>query len=523
MSNSVEVKQKVSFLNRFLNAVEIIGNKLPHPIVLFGIFAIVVVVLSGLCSSMGFSESGYLVNRKTGGVELQTIKVISLLNGKGFAYMLTKMVTNFTGFAPLGTVLVAMLGVGVAESSGYISSLLKRTVEITPRRLITPVIVFLGVMSNIAGDAGYVVLIPIGALMFLAYGRHPLAGLAAAFAGVSGGFSANLLIGTLDPLLTGITNEAIKIIDPNYVIYPTCNWYFMAASTFLITIVGTLITDKLIEPRLGTYQRSESLSDIDVSTPLDDVQKRALKWGNLSFVAMVVGLILLALPQNSFLRNPSTGSLIDKAPLMDGIIPIVMAYFMIPAIVYGKMAGTFKSHRDVCKAMGKSMAMMSSYTALIVVSSQFIAYFKYTQMGTVLALKGAKLFASAGLHPIVIMVLFVFFSASANLLMGSASAKWTFLAPVFVPMFMLLGFSPELVQCAYRIGDSCTNVITPLMSQFVTIVVFTRRYDDKAGIGTLTSMMLPYSMSFLFTWTILLMIWMGMGWPIGPGARLMLH
>ena len=523
MSNPVEAKQKVSLLNRFLNAVEIIGNRLPHPIVLFAIFAIVIVFLSGICSSIGFSENGYLINRKTGGVELQTIKVISLLNGKGLAYMLTKMVTNFTGFAPLGTVLVAMLGVGVAESSGYINSLLKRTVEITPRKLITPVIVFLGVMSNIAGDAGYVVLIPIGALMFLAYGRHPLAGLAAAFAGVSGGFSANLLIGTLDPLLSGITNEAIKIIDPTYTIYPTCNWYFMAVSTFLITAVGTLITEKLIEPRLGAYHKSESLANIDVSTPLDDLQKRSLKWANLSFVVMVVGLVLVALPEHSFLRNPTTGSLIDNSPLMDGIIPIVMAYFMLPAIVYGKLACTFKTHRDVCAAMGKSMAMMSSYTALVFVSSQFIAYFKYTQIGTVLALKGAKLFSSAGLHPIVIMVLFVIFSASANLLMGSASAKWTFLAPVFVPMFMLLGFSPELVQCAYRIGDSCTNIITPLMSQFVTIVVFTRRYDDKAGIGTLTSMMLPYSITFLITWTILLMVWMAMGWPLGPGTRLMLH
>lgn len=514
--------EKVSLMNRFLNAVETVGNKLPHPIVLFGLFALAVVILSGICANIGFSESGYLVNRKTGGVELQTIKVISLLNPKGLAYMLTKMVTNFTGFAPLGTVLVAMLGVGVAESSGYINSLLKRTVEITPKNIITPVMIFLGVMSNIAGDAGYVVLIPIGALVFMAYGRHPLAGLAAAFAGVSGGFSANLLIGTLDPLLAGLTNEAVKIVDANYMVQPTCNWYFMVVSTFLITIVGTFITDKIIEPRLGTYHKSADLSDIDVATPLDTTQKKALKWANIVFVAMVVGIILLCLPQDSFLRNPKTGSLIDKAPLMDGIIPIIMLYFMTPAVVYGKIAKTFKTHRDVCAAMGKSMATMSGYIALVFVSAQFIAYFKYTQIGTVLALKGANFFASAGLHPILIMVIFVVFSACSNLLMGSASAKWTFLAPVFVPMFMLLGFSPELVQCAYRIGDSCTNLITPLMSQFATIVIFTRRYDDKAGIGTLTSMMLPYSIIFLITWTILLIVWMMMGWPLGPGAPLML-
>lgn len=514
--------KKPSLLNRFLNMVEKVGNQLPHPIVLFALFAVVIVVLSGIGASVGFSESGYLVNRKTGGVELQTIKVISLFNLKGIAYMLTTMVKNFTSFAPLGTVLVAMLGVGVAESSGYINALLKRTVEITPRKLITPVIVFLGVMSNIAGDAGYVVLIPIGALMFLAYGRHPLAGLAAAFAGVSGGFSANLLIGTLDPLLAGITTEAVKIINPNYVVQPTSNWYFMAVSTFLITILGTIITEKLIEPRLGVYHKSESLKDIDVATPLNGNEIKALKWANIVFVAMVIGMILILWPENSFLRNPKTHSLIDHSPFMDGIIPLIMFYFMIPSVVYGMLSQNFHSHRDVCAAMGKSMATMSSYIALVFVSSQFITYFKFTQMGTVLALKGANFFAASGLHSIAIMVIFVVFSACANLLMGSASAKWTFLAPVFVPMFMLLGFSPELVQCAYRIGDSCTNLITPLMSQFVTIVVFTRRYDENAGIGTLTSMMLPYSVGFLIAWTVLLIIWMAIGIPVGPGAPLML-
>ncbi len=522
MANVEKKSFSGGLLNRFLGAVERVGNKLPHPIVLFALFALAIIVLSGICAAIGFSESGYLVDRATGGVKLQTIKVVSLFNLKGIAYMLTKMVSNFTGFAPLGTVLVAMLGVGVAESSGYINSLLKRTVEITPRKLITPILVFLGVMSNIAADAGYVVLIPIGGLMFMAYGRHPLAGLAAAFAGVSGGFSANLLIGTLDPLLSGITNEAIKIVNPSYMVQPTCNWYFMVASTFLITIVGTVITEKLIEPRLGSYHKSEALSDIDVATPLDSKKIKALKWANLTFVGMVVAMILILIPENSFLRNPQTGSLINKAPFMDGIIPIIMFYFMMPAVVYGKVAGTFKSHRDVCAAMGKSMATMSSYIALVFVSAQFIAYFKYTQIGTVLALKGANFFASAGFHPIIIMVLFVIFSACANLLMGSASAKWTFLAPVFVPMFMLLGFSPELVQCAYRIGDSCTNLITPLMSQFATIVIFTRRYDENAGIGTLTSMMLPYSVSFLVVWTIMLIAWMFLDLPLGPGAYLML-
>ena len=522
MKEKASSEKKVSLFNRFLNMVERAGNRLPHPIALFALFAVAIVVISGILSAVGFSEVGNLVNSKTGTIEEQTIEVVSLFNLKGIAYILTKAVSNFTGFAPLGTVLVAMLGVGVAESSGWISALLRKTVQITPRQMITPVVVFLGVMSNVAGDAGYVVLIPIGALMFMAYGRHPLAGLAAAFAGVSGGFSANLLIGTLDPLLAGITNEAVKIIDPSYAIQPTSNWYFMCASTFLITIVGTLITDKLVEPRLGTYHRTADVIDFGDNT-LTSTESKALKRANLVLLVMVAGMVAILIPQNSFMRNAETGSLVNKSPFMDGIITLVMLYFFVPAVIYGRNSGLFKSHRDVCNAMGKSMAMMSSYVALVFVSSQFINYFKYTQIGTVIALKGANFFKTAGIGPIPLMILFVLFSAFANLFMGSASAKWTFLAPVFVPMFMLLGFSPELTQVAYRIGDSCTNLITPLMSQFATIVIFTRRYDENAGIGTLVSMMLPYTIGFLITWSVMLVIWMTFGIPVGPGAPLMLR
>lgn len=521
MKQEVTTTRKPSLFNRFLNTVERAGNKLPHPIALFALFAVAIVVISGILSAIGFSAVGTLVNSSTGQLEEQTIEVVSLFNLNGIAYMLTKAVSNFTGFAPLGTVLVAMMGVGVAETSGWIAALLKKTVQITPAFLITPVVVFLGVMSNIAGDAGYVVLIPIGALMFMAYNRHPLAGLVAAFAGVSGGFSANLLIGTLDPLLAGITNEAVKIIDPSYSVQPIGNWFFMCASTFLITIVGTFITDKIVEPRLGTYHRTTDIVDFGDNT-LSSTESKALKRANMVLLAMTAIIVISLIPQNSFLRNPTTGSLINESPFIQGIIPLVMLFFFVPASVYGKTSGLFKSHRDICNAMGKSMAAMSSYIALVFVSSQFINYFKYTQIGTVIALKGAAFFATSGIGPIPLMVLFVLFSALANLFMGSASAKWTFLAPVFVPMFMLLGFSPELVQVAYRIGDSCTNLITPLMSQFATIVIFTRRYDENAGIGTLISLMLPYTLLFLLSWSIMLIVWMVLGLPVGPGAALML-
>lgn len=459
-------------------------------------------------------------------METQTITAISLMNKKGIVYMLTSAVKNFTGFAPLGTVLVAMLGVGVAESSGYISATLRHTVKITPKQIITPVVVFLGVMSNIASDAGYVVLIPIGALMFMAYGRHPLAGLAAAFAGVSGGFSANLVIGTTDPLLSGITNEAVKLIDPNYIVHPTANWYFMFVSTFLITIVGTFVTNKIVEPRLGKWSPSMLSDDEDISAAstqdLTACERKALKAANYTLLFMLLAIIVLAIPESSFLRNPKTGSLIAGAPLMDGIIFLIAIYFFIPGVVYGKVSGSFKGEKDIAQALGKSMASMGGYMALVFVAAQFIAYFGYTKLGTILAINGANFLKETGIGGIPLMLLFILFSAFINLFMGSASAKWTIMAPVFVPMFMLLGYSPELTQVAYRIGDSSTNIITPLMSYFAMIIVFAKRYDKDAGIGTLISTMLPYSMTFLVGWSILLVIWMLLGLPVGPGAPLMI-
>ncbi len=516
-------KEKRSLFDRFLNGVEAVGNRLPHPITLFALFALGIIIISAICAALGVSASGELVNRTNGTVEFQTITAVSLLNTDGIVYMLTNAVSNFTNFAPLGIVLVAMLGVGVAEGSGYISALLKRTVEITPAKIITPVVVFLGIMSNVASDAGYVVLIPVGALMFMAYGRHPLAGLAAAFAGVSGGFSANLIIGTLDPMLAGITNEAVKMVDPTYSIAPTANWFFMFVSTFLITIVGTFVTNKIVEPRLGKFVPGQGDDSVELhNSPLSQQEKKALLYANLTLLAFIGLIIALCIPSNSFLRNPATGSLINGSPLMDSIIVLIALAFLLPAVVYGIVSGNFKGEKDVCASMGKSMASMGSYIALAFVSSQFINYFNYTKLGTIIALAGASFFKEAGIGAIPLMLMFIVFSGFINLFMGSASAKWTILAPVFVPMFMLLGYSPELTQVAYRIGDSCTNLITPLMSYFAMIVVFAKKYDSKAGIGTLIATMLPYSLFFLLSWSVLLILWMLLGLPLGPGAAIML-
>ena len=512
--------KKVSAYNRWLNGIEAVGNKLPHPVALFAGLALIIVVLSAILSATGLSATGELISG--GELKEQTVTVVSLLTKDGLAYMLTNCVTNFTTYAPLGMVLVAMLGVGVAEQSGLINTLLKRTVTVTPAKLITPVVVFLGVMSNIASDAGYVILIPLGAMIFRAYGRHPLAGLAAAFAGVSGGFSANLLIGTLDPLLAGISQAAASIIDPGYEVAVMGNYWFMFASTFLITILGTIITDKIVEPRLGKYT-GEVHGEEDLSlTTITDLERKGLRRAGLAALAYIVVIAIACIPADSFMRN-ANGQIFGSpaSPFVNGIVTLITFLFMIPGAVYGKTVGTFTKDNGVCNAMSKAMSTMGSFLALAFVSSQFINYFNYTKLGTIIALAGASFFKSAEIGLIPLVIIFVLFSAFLNLFMGSASAKWNILAPVFVPMFMLLGYSPELCQLAYRIGDSSTNLITPLMTYFAVIIVFAQKYDKKAGIGTLTATMLPYSLTFLVCWTIFFVLWLTVGLPIGIDASVL--
>ncbi len=531
---------KPSLFARFLNGVERVGNRLPHPVTLFFLFALAVVLISALCAALGVSATGETIDPQTLQLTERTVRTVSLLSRDGIVYMLTSAVKNFTDFAPLGVVLVTMLGVGCAEGSGFLSAALKKMVAVTPRRLLTPSLVFLGVLSNIATDIGYVVLIPIGALIFLACGRHPLAGLAAAFAGVSGGYSANLLIGALDPLLAGISTEAAHLVDPDIAVLATDNWFFMIVSTFVIVAIGTLVTDKIVEPRLGAFGITDGRApgthgtvptagsavpggqdgQDDLSAALTKRQAKALKAAFATLLLLTAGLVAAAIPRTSLLRNPETGSLTTGAPLINGLIPLITLLFFIPSVVYGRIAGTYRNEKDVCGQLEKNMATMGSYIVLVFAAAQFISYFGYSNLGTILAIRGADFLQSAGVSGPVLMILFILLTALLNLVMGSASAKWTILAPVFVPMFLMLGYSPALTQVAYRIGDSCTNLISPLMSYFAMVVVFAKKYDQKAGIGTLISMMLPYSLFFLAAWSLLLVIWMLTGLPLGPGAGL---
>ena len=384
---------------------------------------------------------------------------------------------------------------------------MRKVVNATPKSLITYIVVLAGVMSNIASDAGYVILVPLGAMVFLSFGRHPIAGLAAAFAGVSGGFSANLLLSTTDPLLSGITTEAARILRPDYFVNPACNYYFMAGSTIVIMFIGTFITEKIIEPRLGEYK-----GDVKVETnDLTDIEKKGLRWAGITILIFCVIIAFLTIPENSILRVD--GKLKDWTS--HGLVPTLMMFFLFPGLVYGKVTGTIKNDKDAAKMMGSSLATMGGYLALAFAAAQFIAYFSYTHLGTYLAVRGADFLQAIGLTGLPLIILFVLVSAFINLFMGSASAKWAIMAPIFVPMLMRLGYSPEFTQLAYRIGDSSTNIITPLMTYFAMIVAFMQKYDKEAGMGTLISTMLPYSISFLIGWIIFMIIWFLIGLPIG--------
>ncbi len=497
---------KNSFLNRFLSAIERAGNILPHPATLFVILAFFVLILSAITAAMGIS----VVHPGT----KETVHAVSLLNVAGLHRILTSLVTNFTGFAPLGTVLVAMLGIAVAEGSGLISAVLRAVVLSAPRRLLTFVVVFAGVMSHMASDVGYVLVIPLGAMIFLAVGRHPLAGLAAAFAGVSGGFSANLLLGPTDPLLAGLTQEAARILDKAYVVTPAANYFFMATSAVMIAIAGTWITEKVVVPRFGEYRGDEKPEELK---ELSAAEKRGLKLALLMTVILIAVILLGLVPAGGFLRDPKTGGIL-QSPFLGGIVAVIFFAGALVGLAYGLGAGTIRSDSDVMKSMEKAMATMSLYLVLAFFAAQFVAFFNWTHLGVITAVKGAELLRASGIGGIPLIISFICITVLLDLVLGSASAKWAVMAPVFVPMFMLLGYSPELTQAGYRIGDSVANIITPLMSYFPLVVAFAQRYDKKAGIGTVMATMLPYSVTFFILWTLLLIAWYLLGLPLGPGA-----
>lgn len=531
---------KRNAFTRFLDGVEWLGNLLPHPVTLFAVLAFGIVLLSGLFGWMGMAVIDPRPAGAPGVADDGMIRAVSLMNGDGLRRIFTNLVDNFTSFAPLGVVLVAMIGVGVAEKSGLLSAAVRSMVLGAPKHLVTVAIVFAGIVSNTASEVGYVVLIPLAGAIFYALDRHPLAGMAAAFAGVSGGYSANLLIGTIDPLLAGITEEAAQLIDPTYQVVATDNWYFMVASTFLITLIGSLVSIFIVEPKLGAYDSSRADATILDKSMMDDVtktEKKALGWAGISLLGVLVVMAFTLLPRSGLtipwttmtvggeaipgwgvLRDPETQDPM-ASPFFDGFVVWILIFFMVTGYTYGRVAGTMKGDRDVIDAMSDALASLGLYIVLVFFAAQFVAFFGWTNLGAISAVAGANFLQETGITGPEVFIFFILMCAVINLSLGSASAQWAVTAPIFVPMLMLIGYAPEAIQAAYRIGDSSTNIITPMMSYFGLILAWATRYDKDLGVGTLIAMMLPYTIFFLLFWSSFFVLWtFGLDLPVGPGA-----
>jgi aminobenzoyl-glutamate transport protein len=511
-----------SLMQRFLDRLEYAGNKLPDPAMIFVWALVLTWAASALLAPVQFTEADprTVVRNAAGEITASApIKVKNMLSGENLTAFVSKMVRTFTDFPPLGVVLVALLGVAVAEHTGFINAGIKYLLRLTPRKLLTPVLVLVGILSHSAGDTGYVLVIPLGGMIFASAGRHPVAGIAAAFAGVSGGFSASFLPSTLDPLLQGFTQSAAQVIDPARTVNPLCNWYFMSASSLWIILAAWLITDRVIEPRLK-HLPVDGAGDAGTDLHnLSEAERRGFWAGMAAFVVLIVLLVWAAGPAGSPLRAKDGTLTSHGAPMMESIVPLIAIFFLLPGILHGWVAGTVKSHRDIVQGMAKAMGGMGYYLVMAFCAAQFTYVFRESNVGALIAIKGAATLKALQMPGPVTIIGIILLTTSVNLLIGSASAKWALLGPIFVPMLMQLGFSPELTQAAYRVGDSSTNIITPLLPYFPLIVVYCQRHAKTTGMGTLISTMLPYSITFLLTWTTFLLIWWGLGLPLGLQAR----
>ncbi|MFL0800104.1 MAG: AbgT family transporter [Agarilytica sp.] len=504
------MNHSASWVSRVLDKIEKHGNRLPDPAVIFVVSLVFVWLLSAVFSQLTFSA----LDPRTG----QAIEIVNLLTGDRLADFLSRMVTIFTGFMPLGVVLVAMLGVGVAEHSGFIGAVIKRLMDATPRRLLTPSIVLIAIVSHTATDVGYVLVIPLAGAIYYAAGRHPLAGVAAAFAGVSGGFSANFIPSAIDPLLQSFTQSAAQIIDPTIQVNPLNNWGFTSLSCLLIVAIGWYVTDKVIEPRLKNTEVNAEEDELPVIAELSAKESRAMRVAIVVLILGIGGLIGILLPDSSPFRDQQGALASYKAPIMRSIVPLIFLLFVVPGIVYGFMAGVYKRSNDVIHSMTKAMQGMGYYIVIAFFCALFIDAFSKSNLGALMAIEGALVLQALQLPSMVTIVGLIFLTAFVNLFVGSASAKWALLGPIFVPMLMQLNISPDLTQAAYRLGDSSSNIITPLMPYFPLVVVYCQKYVKGMGVGTLISLMLPYSIVILCCWTAFLLMYWALGIPLGLQA-----
>ena len=499
---------------KLLDRIETTGNRLPDPATLFVIGTIVVMFLSWLATVMSWQVHSELTG---------SLIAKNLLTSEGIWWLLSNMVSNFIKFPPLAIVLVGMLGIGLAEKSGFLPALLHRSILLIPQSLLTPATIFLGIMSSMALDAGYVVLPPIAAALYIAAGRSPLTGIAVAFAGISAGFSANLLITALDPLLSGLTQTAAQILLDDYQVAVTANWWFMLVSTILLTLVGWAVTAWFVEPRLGaehnmaTDDQHVTLTDTHLETKTGDrIEIKGLIHAMVAVsIALIITGLLIMIP-----GAPLHGAGSHFSRWIEATVPLLFILFFVPGLVFGLSTGKIKNDKQVVKMLGDTIARLGPYIVMAFFAAQFIECFKYTGLGKMLAITGGQWLVAMQFDASMLLTGFILMAMMANILIGSASAKYAFMAPVFVPMLMQIGFSPELTQVAYRIGDSVTNVITPMNPYMIIVLVELQRYKKNAGFGTLISLMLPYTVIFSIVWIAMLLLWMNLGFPLGPGGGL---
>lgn len=494
----------------FINFVEKIGNKLPNPIYLFMGMSVLVIIISA------FTANNEVLHPGTG----ETLTIKSLTSVEGFTWMLANIIPNFINFPPLGMVLVMMIGLGLAEETGLLRTSLRSIILKAPKTLVTFIVLFSGILGNIAGSATFVVIPPLGGLIFYALGRHPLAGIAAGFAGVASGLSANLLITPTDILLAGITEKAAHIIDPSLLVHPAVNWYFMVASTIVLAITGVFVTEKIVEPRLGKYNKDEADENDSEDEKLMTItteERKGLRNAGLVALAVVGIVAAMVIPENGILRHPVDKTIVPS-PFLSSMVPILLVFFIGTALAYGYTAKTIKSLNDIVSHLTNAMTKFSSFIVLCFFAAQFIEFFKYTNLGILIAVKGAEFLNSVQFVGIPLMLAFIVIVLFLNFFIGSSSAKWALLAPIFVPMFMEVGFTPAYTQAAYRIADSITNSISPLEPFMAFIIICAYRYNKNAGLGTVISIMIPYALCFLLAWAGLLVVWTLLGIPLGPGA-----
>lgn len=512
MSATTETQK--GFSQRLLDWIERAGNKVPHPAILFLGLIVIVLLLSHLLQWMGISVTYERINPATHELETATTGVNSLLSGAGIRFIFVSVVPNFINFGPVGIILVAMIGVGLAERAGLIQALIRKIVLIAPQSALTPIVVTLGVVSSIASDAGYLVLIPLGAAAFHSVGRNPLAGLTAAFAGVAAGFGANFLVKPIDGILAEMTNDAAHLVDPYRSIDLTANFFFGIASSVMLIVVITFVNAKLVEPRLGKYSGNvPPVNDASLSAD----ESKGLLYALFALVGSVVLILLLTLPANAPLRNPETGSLLGRSPFMDSLVFLIMLVFLVTGIAYGRGAKTIRNSQDAIDAIVKTLSDLGGLMLLFFVISQFVAYFNYSNIGTILAVRLADSLKDANLSSTTLLLAFLAIGVLMSIPVPNILPKWAIVAPVFVPLFLKLGVAPEVVLAAYRVSDSPPNVINPLLPHFALVVGFAQRWQKDAGVGTVVAMMLPYAAATFVAWTLLFFAWYWLGLPLGPG------